>query len=662
MALLLSAPPSLKQRTIKLSQISQRSFAQIAPAATLRLGHMRVEAVPATEQELHEDCSAENPLATSTTFSSSSSLSSSLISERGVTFSTGPSFFRAQSSLGRDLAVLAAALYKRSQGRLRVLDAMAGCGVRALRYLKQSDADFVLVNDCNPNLHSTIVENFSRYMPLQGNGSNTSGYSRKDIFDGANGMIQGVGQPSVDDVSSECHGSNALEISSGRKEGFELGSNSLQPSTSVGTSLPLQNSVNFYSYGVSRHAEHETEMDESSINIRWQVCHEEAARLLSKCNLNLDFYDFIDIDSFGSDSFFLGPALSALRFGGLLFVTSTDGFSSGGHRPYNSLAQYGTFMRPMPYANELGLRMLMGAVVKEAAVRNMSVTPIFSVYAPHGPVFRVLLRATAGKPQKIMHYGFIYYCNKCGDSRIVEWEKLGSTCCPCSDKVSDSLKMSGPLWTGPLHNTEDIQDMIGLANEWGWISDLNDQESAIHLSGGRRKKKQEKLWELLNIMMEESHPKLPFGFISLDEIAKRGKVQSPRRETFIKALRNEGYIASRSHVCSNAVKTNCSMTSCLALARRLAGTEDWGYLRGGALQEGGFLGACLHHHMRIVLALVVDQQGRRTKCNFSAGAKCVERMDDFGYHGCFSNDTWKIQRESLVLVTGDMWSFEHLWN
>lgn len=100
-----------------------------------------------------------------------------------------------------------------------------------------------------------------------------------------------------------------------------------------------------------------------------------------------------------------------------------------------SLAQYGTFMRPMPYANELGLRMLMGAVVKEAAIRNMSVSPIFSVYAPHGPVFRVLLRATSGKPEKIMHYGFIYYCGKCGDSRTVAWEKLGSTCCPCSEKA-----------------------------------------------------------------------------------------------------------------------------------------------------------------------------------------------------------------------------------
>ncbi|MCO5556874.1 hypothetical protein L7F22_061868 [Adiantum nelumboides] len=581
---LLSAPSSLQLRKIKLSQ---RNYSKLSPAATLSLGDKKVEGIVGSElsveSELHEDCIAENPLATSS--SSSAQSEPNLNCERGITFTAGPSFFRAQSSLGRDLAVLAAALYKRSQKRLRVLDAMAGCGVRALRYLTQSDADFVLVNDCNPNLHSTIVENMSRYMPLQGlhspppeplseasilgdplkqNGTghvsileknNISGHSRKDTCGGtqmANGVNEVEEQSFIDDLSFECNGSNAPERSSGLTKGFELGPNKLHSDATFRTSAPLQNTTNIYSYGVSRDVQHDSELEKFSDNLKWQVCHEEAARLFSKCNLNLDFYDFIDVDSFGSDSYFLGPALSAVRFGGLLFVTCTDGFSSGGHRPYNSLAQYGTFMRPMPYANELGLRMLMGAVAKEAAVRNMSVAPIFSLYAPHGPVFRVLLRASAGKSQRIMHYGFIYYCTKCGDSRTVDWEKLGAICCPCSQKVSDSLKVSGPLWTGPLHNAEDIQNIIGLAEEWGWISNMNEQESASNLSGSRRKKKQEKLWELLNLMLEESHPELPFGFIHLDEIAKRGKIQTPRRDTFIKALRNEGYIACRSHISADA--------------------------------------------------------------------------------------------------------------
>jgi tRNA (guanine26-N2/guanine27-N2)-dimethyltransferase len=39
-------------------------------------------------------------------------------------------FYRPHSQVGRDLAVLAAAVYHQQRGQLRVLDAMTGCGVR----------------------------------------------------------------------------------------------------------------------------------------------------------------------------------------------------------------------------------------------------------------------------------------------------------------------------------------------------------------------------------------------------------------------------------------------------------------------------------------------------------------------------------------------------
>lgn len=48
----------------------------------------------------------------------------------------------------------------------------------------------------------------------------------------------------------------------------------------------------------------------------------------------------------------------------------------------------------MPFSNEQGLRMLIGAAVKEGAARGMVVTPLFSLYSYHGPVFRVMLRVT----------------------------------------------------------------------------------------------------------------------------------------------------------------------------------------------------------------------------------------------------------------------------
>lgn len=54
-------------------------------------------------------------------------------------------------------------------------------------------------------------------------------------------------------------------------------------------------------------------------------------------------------------------------------------------------------MRPLPYSNEVGLRMLIGGAVREASVLGYRVSPLFSYYSYHGPVFRVMLQLNRGK-------------------------------------------------------------------------------------------------------------------------------------------------------------------------------------------------------------------------------------------------------------------------
>lgn len=63
----------------------------------------------------------------------------------------------------------------------------------------------------------------------------------------------------------------------------------------------------------------------------------------------------------------------------------------------SSLASYGAYVRPMPYSNEVGLRMLIGGAVRDANVLGYHVSPLFSYYSYHGPVFRVMLRVNRGK-------------------------------------------------------------------------------------------------------------------------------------------------------------------------------------------------------------------------------------------------------------------------
>ncbi|XP_021737951.1 tRNA (guanine(26)-N(2))-dimethyltransferase-like [Chenopodium quinoa] len=380
--------------------------------------------------------------------------------ERGLQFQVGDSFFRHESFIGRDLGVLSAAHYKRSNPELRVLDAMCGCGVRSLRYLAESGADFVLVNDANEENRGLIMDNLSQ-IPKN------------------------------------------LE---GKK--------------------------------------------------KWVITHLDANRVMSECYLQRDFFDFIDVDSFGSDSSFLRSAFNAIKMDGLVYVTSTDGYSAGGHRPHNSLASYGAYIRPMPYPNEIGLRMLVGGAVREACVMGYHVTPLFSYYSYHGPVFRVMLRVSRGRLIDMRHYGFISYCRDCGNSQTFTWQELGKICCSnCSTKPPSggSLVVSGPLWTGPLHDGAYLAELLDLARQWGWIGNGMGLE----------------LEKVINLMIGESDPKLPSGYIKIDQIAKRAKVNSPSLRSLISTLQKEGYAASRSHIVSNAIKTNCPMTTCISIAKDL---------------------------------------------------------------------------------------------
>jgi tRNA (guanine26-N2/guanine27-N2)-dimethyltransferase len=76
-------------------------------------------------------------------------------------FLVGAAFFRPNSRVVRDLGVLLAATHQRQTGRLRVLEAMAGCGVRSLRYWQESGADWVWVNEGNPDLSDLLHLNLA---------------------------------------------------------------------------------------------------------------------------------------------------------------------------------------------------------------------------------------------------------------------------------------------------------------------------------------------------------------------------------------------------------------------------------------------------------------------------------------------------------------------
>jgi tRNA (guanine26-N2/guanine27-N2)-dimethyltransferase len=389
--------------------------------------------------------------------------------EGAAYFRVGPSFFRASSQTGRDLAVLAVIAHKthpqNKSGSLRILDAMTGCGVRPLRYVLEAGADYVWANEGNVDLQAQLSANLSHSLPPE----------------------------------------------------------------------------------------------------KYRITHQDANCVFFDCHQRQDFYDLIDVDGFGSPMPTLATALWAVKLGGLLYLTSTDGRATSGHAPKKSLQTYGAYARSHPAIHEQGLRLLMGVAMQQAAARGLAAQPVFAYY--QGEVNRVMVRITR-RPSAwpADDYGFLAYCHRCGQFQRVPWKKLNRVMCPCCPLSPKSGPIvSGPMWLGPLHNEQDLEAMqqIAMARSTQRIAHpAQSHPDNPELDRWRR------CQSLLEMMQAESA--LPPYFYPLSEIGRRGKIDIPPKQTLIRQLQQQGFAATSTHISAQAIKTDAPLSHCIQMAKQVS--------------------------------------------------------------------------------------------
>ncbi len=363
-------------------------------------------------------------------------------------FTIGSAFYRPHSKTSRDLGILAGAVYRSQTGQLRVLDAMTGCGLRALRYGLEAGADFIWANDGDPEIGTVLAQNLSQ--------------------------------------------------------------------------LPAD---------------------------RYRMTHEAVNRVFWRCGLDRDYYDLIDVDSFGNPGAIVADCLNAVRYGGLIYLTSTDGRTISGHFPQDSLRLYGTYSRVHPCVQEHALRMLIGSLAQQAQKLGLHVVPVFSLYSWQnaGQIYRVMVRVVQKLKGKIrfgQNYGFVGHCPMCGDYQVPDWRYLSRASCGAHDKPVP-LTLAGPLWTGHLHDRSTLKSMINLAPSL----DLADQIP------------------LLMLMQDEAE--MPPYHFPLAEVGRRGKMDIPPRDRLIEALVQSGYQATATHLQGSAIKTDAAFGIVVEIARSL---------------------------------------------------------------------------------------------
>jgi hypothetical protein len=78
-----------------------------------------------------------------------------------------------------------------------------------------------------------------------------------------------------------------------------------------------------------------------------------------------------------------------------------------------------------------GLRMLLGVACREALQRGLRLTPLWSLFSPHGPVFRVMVRVekVAGRQDVAAmqrHCGFVLRGGEAGEASVAHWPDLAA--------------------------------------------------------------------------------------------------------------------------------------------------------------------------------------------------------------------------------------------
>ncbi|KAH8938508.1 hypothetical protein BDL97_16G086900, partial [Sphagnum fallax] len=385
-------------------------------------------------------------------------------------------FYRKESTVGRDLG----------HGHLRVLDATSDCGIRAAHYLSQAQADFIWANDACRFLAPTIFQNLSLFAATA--------------------------------VAPMTDCPPAMRSS--------------QEEDTCAAGHPSLGSLFSLEFLISAFADKYWEWVTNE-SLDGPALSEDVNRVLLYCYMEKDYYDLIHINSFGSSSIFCGSALASVVHVGLVYVTSTYGFSAGEHCPYKMcsvLASYGAFVKPMPFTNELGIQ--------------MSDWCVFSHYSFHGNVTRYVQNVSR-------HYNFVAHCCICGEMQVVKWNSLGHSTCSCSSFTQgpSTVTLSGPLWM-PSTQWQISRKMIEMAT--------SAQVSA-----------DQKLRELLDIMIEENDPNLLLQYGSLDQLIIQRVGASffgvfseyllSKRNSVLVTLHLWGCSTCQSHIASNAIKTSAPM-------------------------------------------------------------------------------------------------------
>jgi len=246
-------------------------------------------------------------------------------------------------------------------------------------------------------------------------------------------------------------------------------------------------------------------------------------------------FDVVDVDPFGTPVPFADAAVRSARR--LVCITATDTAPLCGAHFESGVRHYGTVPRNTEFHAEMGMRVLLSALVRTAARFDIAATPVLSHATKHYARTYLLLDGGARDADAaIDELGYVDHCEHC----LYREATPGLIADPLAEcpNCGYGIQTAGPIWLGPTCDP----DFVGAVRE------------SITAEMGTAERTRELCATLSAELDEPTH-------YDQHRLCKRWGVGAAGMDDFLDRLREAGYAASRTHYGGTTFKTDADVTA-----------------------------------------------------------------------------------------------------
>jgi tRNA (guanine26-N2/guanine27-N2)-dimethyltransferase len=254
-----------------------------------------------------------------------------------------------------------------------------------------------------------------------------------------------------------------------------------------------------------------------------------------------EVFDVVDIDPFGTPIPFADAAFANAR--NLVCVTATDTAPLCGAHFQSGVRKYGAVPRNTDYHPEMGLRVLLSALVRTAARYDAAAVPVLSHVTRHYARTYLELDHRATRADELLdELGYVHHCEDClhRDHERTLVARPPGTCPACG---GDRVASAGPLWLGPIVDE-------------GFVDRVADAVTEEMGTGDRTRRLLDGLGAELDTPTHYDQHRL----------CKMWNVPANAMDEFLADLRDAGFAASRAHYAGTAFKTDATVAEIRAAA------------------------------------------------------------------------------------------------